>query len=68
MAKIQKTMSFSNALIDTSASKIIEYDKNGDEIGSYNLGEILSQWDGIYGVSLTIKQLNEFPIAGGERN
>lgn len=67
MAKIQKTMTFSNAMIDMSAMELIEHDKNGDEIARFDLCDIFAQWDGIYGISLTVKQQNDFPpVIGGE--
>jgi len=59
MAKLQKTMSFNNATIDFDAGELIEYSKDGDPIARFKLGEIFQTWDGVSGISLTIKRVNE---------
>ena len=59
MAKLQKTMSFTNATIDMEAGELIEYSKDGDPIGRFRLGEIFQTWDGVSGISLTVKRTNE---------
>lgn len=59
MAKLQKTMSFTNATIDIAAGELVEYSKDGDPIGRFPLSEIFKPWDNVYGISLTIKRSNE---------
>jgi len=59
MAKLQKTMSFNNAMIDLDAGELIEYSKDGDPIAHFKLSEIFQTWDGVTGISMTIKRVNE---------
>jgi len=66
MAKIQKSMTFSNAMIDMESMNIIEYDKSGDETGCFDIHDVLTQWDGVYGITLSLKQQDDFSAAGGE--
>ncbi len=54
MAKQVESVSFSNAQIDIAADEIAEMKK--DEIVVSSLSEVLKQWDGIEGVSITIKK------------
>lgn len=68
MAKIQNTMSFSNVLIDLAAMELIEHDKNGDEIERFSIYDILSHWDGQYGISVTFKQQDNFQATSGDRD
>ena len=59
MAKLQRTMTFNNAEICMDTAELIEYSKDGDPIGRFPLREIFQQWDGVTGISLTIKRTNE---------
>lgn len=59
MAKRTKSIAFKNAVISKEDMTITEYMK--DETRSYNLLNIIEEWDGIEGVSLAIKQDNDVP-------
>lgn len=59
MAKIQKSMTFTNAVIDIDNDSIIECSKDGDPIGTYSLTSALKSWDGVYGVAISIRQSND---------
>ena len=63
MAKKTKSISFKNATISVPDSTITEYFK--DETKTYSIKALLDSWDGIDGVSLTIK-LDEDAPADGE--
>lgn len=54
MAKSSKSVSFKNAVISKDDMTITEYTK--DETMVYDLEKILSEWNGVEPVSLTIKQ------------
>lgn len=56
MAKMMKSVTFNNAMIDMGAMEIIEHDKNGDEVGRFALTDVFQTWDGIYGITVSIKQ------------
>ena len=56
MAKFSKHMSFSNAEIDVEQMTITERDKDDDIVGVYPLREVLEAWDGMTGLSITIKR------------
>lgn len=59
MAKISKSASFKCATINTADMTITEYSK--EETKVYGLEKLLQDWNGIDGISLTIKQDNEIP-------
>lgn len=59
MAKISKSASFKNAVINKGDMTITEYIKDNSKV--YNLEKLLSDWDGIEGISLTIKQDDDIP-------
>lgn len=59
MAKISKSMIFKNAIIDENDMTITEITKDSTNV--YSLQNLLHEWHGIEGVSLTIKQDNEIP-------
>ena len=59
MAKTTKTTTFSKAVINTDDMTITEYIK--DDVRVYSIEKLLSEWNGIEGISLTIKQDNELP-------
>lgn len=59
MAKISKVTSFKNALINTEDMTITETSK--DYIKVYSIEKLLADWNGIEGISLTIKQDDEIP-------
>ena len=48
------SVTFKNATIDTDDMTITEYTK--DESYSFNLFDVLKRWDGIDGISLSIKK------------
>lgn len=60
MAKFSKQMSFSNAEIDVEQMTITERDKDDDIVGVYPLREVLEVWDGMTGLSITIKRGSDF--------
>lgn len=57
MAKISKSLSFKNCVIDINDGTITEYTKDGENV--YNLKNILSEWNGIDGISFNLKQDDE---------
>lgn len=59
MAKISKSISLKNATITLGDMSITEVTK--DDTRVYDLEKLLKEWDGIEGVSLTIKQDDEIP-------
>lgn len=60
MAKLTSSETFKNATIDTNDGTITEYLK--DDTRVYKLSEILSQWNLIDGLSITIKQDKDLPV------
>ncbi|MFM6975611.1 MAG: YonK family protein [Sphingobacteriaceae bacterium] len=61
MAKLTSSESFKNATIDTNDGTITEYLK--DDTRVYKLTDILSQWNLIDGLSITIKQDKDLPAS-----
>ena len=61
MAKVSKSMSFKNAVIDLENNTITEFTKDDTKV--YGLGDVLKTWDGIEGISVSIKQEDEMPSA-----
>lgn len=59
MAKITKAVSLKNAEINMEDMTITETTK--DDIKVYSLDKLLSDWNHISGISLTIKQDDEIP-------
>lgn len=62
MAKLTKAINFKNCSIDFNARTITEVTK--DETKVYKLDTILKDWDGIEGVSFTLKQDDELQPDG----
>lgn len=59
MAQAKKAVAFKNAVIDVKDSTITEFTK--DETNVYKLDDILAEWDGVEGISLTIQQSYDLP-------
>ena len=64
MAKTTKTTTFSKAVINTDDMTITEHIK--DETKVYSIEKLLSEWNGVEGISLTIKQDNDLPSEENE--
>ena len=65
MAKTTKTTTFSKAVINTDDMTITEHIK--DETKVYSIEKLLSEWNGVEGISLTIKQDNDLPSEENEQ-
>lgn len=63
MSMVVKSESFENAIIDTSDMTITEYDT--DSVRTYSLLELLKRWDGVAGVTLTIRRSIQLPPNDG---
>lgn len=59
MAQVKRAVAFRNAVIDMKDKTITEYIK--DDTNVYKLEDVLADWDGVEGISLTIKQAHEIP-------
>lgn len=59
MAKSTKSVSFSNAIIDIDEDTITETKK--DECTTWNLSDVLKQFNGLPGVSLMIRYDDALP-------
>lgn len=59
MAKLSKSTSFKGAVISKEDMTITEYTKDDTKV--YSLEKILFDWDGVEGITLTIKQDDEIP-------
>lgn len=59
MAQAKKAVAFKNAVIDVKDGTITEFTK--DETNVYKLYDILAEWDGVEGISLTIQQSYDLP-------
>lgn len=59
MAKVSKSTAFKGAVINKEDMTITEFTK--DDSRTYSLEKLLDDWDGIEGISLTIKQDDEIP-------
>lgn len=59
MAKVMKSVTFNNAMIDMGSMEIIEHDKNSDETGRFSIHDVLQNWDGVFGITISIKQSAE---------
>lgn len=57
MAKISKSMAFKDAQLNLNDMTLTEFKK--DDTTEYNIMDILKEWDGIEGISLTIKLDND---------
>lgn len=53
MAKRNQTESYKKAMIDYENMEITEYEK--DSINTYSIHTILKRWNGVEGITLTIK-------------
>ena len=54
---MNRSIVFSNATINKARMTIYEEQKDG--IQSYSISKILDDWDGIPGITITIKQKDE---------
>lgn len=59
MAKASKSIAFKNATINKEDGAITEYMK--EETNVYSIDKLLSDWNHVDGVSLTIKKDDEVP-------
>lgn len=59
MAKLSRSTSFKGAVICKEDMTITEYLKDNTKV--YSLNKLISDWDGVEGISLTIKQDDEIP-------
>ena len=59
MAKSNKTVTYTKAVIDKESGIITERLKDGENV--YYIENILDTWDGVEGVSITIKKDEELP-------
>ena len=59
MDKSNKTVTYTKAVIDKEAGIITERLKDGENV--YYIENILDTWDGVEGVSITIKKDEELP-------
>lgn len=59
MAQAKKAVAFKNAVIDVKDGTITEFTK--DETNVYKLEDVLAEWDGVEGISLTIQQTCDIP-------
>ena len=59
MAKASKSIAFKNAVIDKVEGTITEFTKDDTKV--YSLDKVIEEWDGIEGISLTIKQDDDVP-------
>ena len=59
MAKASKSIAFKNAVIDKAEGTITEFTKDDTKV--YSLDKLIEDWDGIEGISLTIKQDDDVP-------
>lgn len=59
MAKKTKSITFKSATIDKEQGTITEFLK--DEAKTYSIEKLLEEWNGIDGVSITIKQDDDVP-------
>lgn len=64
MAQIKKSVSFKNAIIDMAENTITEIGK--DDVKTYDLSSILSEWNGVEGVTISIQQAQDIPSAEDE--
>lgn len=59
MAKASKSITFKNATIDKTEGTITEFTKDDTKV--YSLDKVIEDWNGIEGISLTIKQDDDVP-------
>lgn len=59
MAKSNRTVTYAKAVIDKENGTITEHLKDGDYV--YYIENILTAWNGIEGISITIKKDEELP-------
>lgn len=62
MAKKSKSISFKNATICIADGTITEYFR--DESKTYSIEKLLKEWDGIDGISLSVKLDEDAPVDG----
>lgn len=63
MAVTAECERYENAIIDTSDMTITEYAK--DSVNTYSLLELLKRWDGVMGITLTIRRSIHLPPNDG---
>ena len=59
MVKSNHTVTYTKAVIDKEAGTITEYLKDCTNV--YFIDNILDEWDGVEGISITIKKDKELP-------
>ncbi len=59
MAKSNKTVTYTKAVIDKHTGTITEQLKDSENV--YYIESILDAWDGVPGISITIKKDEELP-------
>lgn len=59
MAQAKKAVTFKNAIIDMKDGTITEF--TNDETNVYNLHDVIAEWDGVEGISITIQNTSEIP-------
>ena len=64
MAKTTNTVIFQNAVIDLKDRTITEFKKDSTE--SHSLDEVLREWDGIGGITLSIKRDGQKQFKAGD--
>ena len=62
MAKMTRTTSFKNATISRSDMTITEISKDEEKV--YSLNKLIDDWNGVEGISISIKQDNDLPEDG----
>lgn len=59
MAKFTRQMNFTNCEISLEDGLLREHNKEGDTIGTYRLHDILSAWENVYGINISISQKDD---------
>ena len=59
MAKFNRTVTYTKAVIDKDAGTITEYLKDAENV--YYIENILEAWNGVTGITITIKKDEELP-------
>lgn len=58
MAKERRKIAFTNAMLDIENMTISEFDREGNEV-VYDLLKILSDYHGVFGISLSISKCED---------
>lgn len=64
MAKKSRSVVFTNATIDIEADEIVELRK--DEMVTSSLSGVLKEWDGVDGISISIKHDSNYRVKPDE--